>query len=594
MKLYVDKVRLIEGAYRGFSFPSVTATLEVQPSLEGVCIAIADAPIIVEIPTINEQLSCDVLNSNDGPNLLKAAISVAQEVLSYFDYPTERPAAILSQVTRPGSSVMDLQISCLTARAFVAALKFAWLALERAFAKRPPITLEHPSARSLVAQLRFDAPAGFNSKFILLEANNRQIPWIRIWRNIFQLGYGRHARLFDSSLSDATSKIGSALAGNKSATSTFLTNAGFPVVPSAVVASAEEALEQAKKIGLPVVVKPVSTEGGAGVFALLQDDAEIINAFNAAQKLSKQVLVERFFEGKDYRVHVVNNVVHGVVERQPASVVGDGKSTIDQLIKIVNRERKHATDDRQYLHAIQANEETQRVCALQRYVLSDIPPVGEFVRLSAICNVTTGGQPQEHSPDVMHADNKQLCIDAARQLRLDIAGVDLLIPDISVSWRESGAHICEINHKPQMFTSFFPALLESFFTGHGGKIPISLVLESGPDMPVSSALVTRLQGTHSSVCWVRNASQQGTNTTSPQRESVLHRAKQALLNVGTDALVVTLSGDLNINSGWPFNYCDELVLVPTEERSIERIEASGLYQEIIRTLKPERVTISGG
>ena len=591
MDLSVRKIRFLDGAYKGFTHPSVSVIVRVRVT-EDVAVKVNASQAIIEaIPQANEHLSEMAKNEHPARALLSAAVLITQEVLLHFDHLAERPPVTHAHSLGADHFTAHLQVSCLSARAFIAALDIAWIALKRLIQGEHSLNLSHPKLRTLISQLRADAPHGFNTKFLLLEAQNRQIPWMRIWANVFQLGYGCHARLFDSSVSDSTSKIGTTLAGNKTATNSVLRSAGFPAVKSTVVTSAQMAVEEAAKIGTPIVIKPASTEGGEGVFAMLYHDAEIIRAYDEAQKLSKVVLVEAFFEGKDYRVHVVNGKVHGVIERQPAAVIGDGKSSVAQLIAKVNRERELATDDRQYLHPIKADDETQRVCALQEYSLADVPPADTSVRLSAICNVATGGQPKELDLSAMHADNEKLCIDVAQLLRLDIAGVDLLIPDIGISWQESGAHICEVNHKPQMFTSFFPALLDSFFAQGNGKIPIYLVLEAGKERQVSYEQVNKLEALHDNVCWVTDDFSKVGASLIQERVPLMQAAKSALMRPDTEALLVTLSTSVAIQSGWPFGYCSCLIVVVAEEKDVASIKSTALYQEIVGTLKPEVIDV---
>jgi len=591
VELSVEKNRFIEGASQGFLYPSVMAVLHVQATSKGKLAGNLEHSLIAAIPHANAHLSEVAADDHQAEALLAATLLITHDILLYFDYPSERLPTFHSDDLGEHHCIASVQISCLSSRAFIAALKIAWSALQRAAKGGAPLDLKHPRLKSLVMQLRADAPQGFNTKHLLLEAQSRQIPWVRIWANTFQLGYGCYARLFDSSVSDSTSKIGTELVRNKIATNTFLMAAGFPVMTSKIVTSAEMAVQEAIKMSPPVVIKPVSTEGGVGVFALLYQESEIISAFEEAQKLSRMVIIEPFFEGKDYRVHVVNGKVHGIVERQPASVVADGTSSIAQLIVSINNERAQATDDRQYLHEIKLNAETERVCALQGYQLKDIPPANSEIRLSAICNVATGGQPIERDISVMHADNEALCIDVAQLLRLDIAGVDLMISDIGISWRESGAHICEVNHKPQMFTSFFPEFLESYFPASNGRIPIYLVMERDDESPVSKIMVKELEESYENVCWltdsvVRTHTYQGVNNV-----PLMQTAKSALMNTKTDAMVLTLSPSVSIETGWSFSHCDRLILVPHGKQTVQMMKETKLYQEIVSTLKPAKIDV---
>lgn len=78
----------------------------------------------------------------------------------------------------------------------------------------------------------------------------------------------------------------------------------------------------------------------------------------------------------------------------------------------------------------------------------------------------------------LHPDNARLCEQAARLLRLDIAGVDLLIPDYRQSWRVVGGAICEVNAQPQVgltYPQIYDCLFDHYLNGQG-RVPIYLIL----------------------------------------------------------------------------------------------------------------------
>ena len=66
---------------------------------------------------------------------------------------------------------------------------------------------------------------------------------------------------------------------------------------------------------------------------------------------------------------------------------------------------------------------------------------------------------------------------ATEALGLDLAGVDLLIPDITKSWMEIGARICEVNAQPQISSdSGTHAYILNRLIKAQGRIPIDVVL----------------------------------------------------------------------------------------------------------------------
>ena len=191
-----------------------------------------------------------------------------------------------------------------------------------------------------------------------------------------------------------------------------------------------------------------------------------------------QILVEKHVQGRDYRIQVVNCEVHGVLERVPGGVRGNGEDSVRTLLERQNHERETAEDDRRYLHTMLFDEEAKELLVDQHLDWNSVPAHGRFVRLRGACNVASGGVPLPVPLHKVHPDNLSLVLRAARVLRLDVAGVDLLIPDIEHSWLESGASICEVNAQPQMFSTLHKPMLASMFKGGNGRIPVVIIVES--------------------------------------------------------------------------------------------------------------------
>ena len=290
--------------------------------------------------------------------------------------------------------------------------------------------------RSLLTGLAPSGLAGFNTLHFLSAAHELGVPWTHLQGNVFQLGMGAKARWIDSSFTDVTPVISVGLARNKLQTASMLHLVGLPVPPHYFARSEDEAVQCAERLGYPVVVKPADLDGGKGVKANLRNPPSVRKAFSLAASLSRQVLVEKHVAGRDYRIQVVNGVVHGVLERVPGGVTGNGIDNVQLLLDKQNHERSIALDDRRFLHRMELDEEAEEELSAQRMARDSVPVSGQAVRLRGASNVTSGGVPVPVPVEEVHPDNLDLAIRAARALRLDVAGVDLLIPDIGYSWFE--------------------------------------------------------------------------------------------------------------------------------------------------------------
>lgn len=403
---------------------------------------------------------------------------------------------------------------------------------------------------------------GFNRRPFLAAAFDLRIPWAFLGGDCFQLGLGANSRWMDSSFTDATPVISTKMARNKLFASSILRLSGLPAPAHALAKSENEAVKIAEQLGYPVVVKPSNLDGGVEVKANLCTSASVRKAYVAASRVSKQVLVEKHVPGRDYRILVVNEVVHGVLERVPGGVTGNGVDTVRDLLNKQNYERKTAQDDRRYLHQIRDDEEAEEQMAAKGLDWKAVPEDGQFVRLRGVANVASGGVPVPVPLDQVHPDNLFLAQRAAKVLRLDVAGIDLLIPNIQKSWFECGAYICEINAQPQMHTTMHKPMLVSMFNGADGRIPVAIVISGRSEGRQVAAMMHRqLMGrcmnaglVSSGKVWI------GSNCVSRHCSGSFTGAKMLCHDPGVDAMIICVGDEQIMHRGWPVDSCNVLIV----------------------------------
>lgn len=419
------------------------------------------------------------------------------------------------------------------------------------------VELELPK---LLTALHRHAPTGSNIPYFLAAASELNIPVTEVIGRTLQFGQGKKARWLDSSFTDKTPHIGALIARNKSWASQVLHDAGFPVPPHSLVNSREQAVKVADKLGYPVVIKPADLDGGIAVSAGLQTAEEVSQAFDNAKKHSKNVMLEKHVPGRDYRLTVFNGELLWAIERVPAGVTGDGKNSVSQLLDILNRDPRRGDGIHASLKKIKLDTEALSILDANGKSKEYVPAQDEFVPLSRRANVSAGGVPISVMGRV-HPDNERLVVRATKLFELDISGVDLLISDISKSWLEVGASICEINGQPQLgsVTSahVYKEVLSSLIDGDG-RVPITVIFDpQGEDELANEVSKYSDKG----FC-VGYSGKQGvfvgeeciSNPLSP------YRAGQILLrDRRVEAIVIEISDDSLLKTGLPFDCINTLI-----------------------------------
>lgn len=355
----------------------------------------------------------------------------------------------------------------------------------------------HVAFQRIHAVLKPHAEAGFNNFFILDAAYAAGIPVFKPIRNLHVLGTGNKSQWLQSLVTAHTSFLGVQFAQDKQATASLLRASGLPASKHELVFNEDQALAAAERMGYPTVVKPADSDRGAGVAAGLKDANAVLAAFAAARKVSRNVLVECWHPGHTHRLTVQDGQVIRAVRRIAGGVTGDGASTIEQLVYLFQQTEQQKRFANRLGHSpLSLDDEALSLLHEQGLHPQSRPEAGQYIKLRRRDNVNAGGTNQElpiDTPAAIHPDNIQLAIDAARVMHLNFAGIDLITEDISRSWLEIGALICEVNARPQLggthLPALYPRLLERLFPQGATVHATMVVVPEG--MPVRKAAQTR-------------------------------------------------------------------------------------------------------
>jgi cyanophycin synthetase len=305
---------------------------------------------------------------------------------------------------------------------------------------------------------------GPSTRALVAEARRRNIPVQRLddsreraqlgrgtraLRSLLQLGYGKYQRHIWAPYISTESHLAADIALNKDLTYRLLRSAGLPVPRSIKIRDEEAALTAAVEIGYPVVLKPLDGNHGRGVGVNLQDETAVREHYPraAAETHTGTLLVEKFIPGNTYRVLVVGGRAVAVTEEVPAHVIGDGTHTLRQLVGLTNADPRRGHGSENLLVRIRMDDTAIALAQEQGYGPNDVPPAGRKVQLVRTAHISLGGISIDRTDEV-HPYNAMIAEQAAQVIGLQVAGIDLLAPDIARSVEETGGAICEVNAGP--------------------------------------------------------------------------------------------------------------------------------------------------
>ncbi|SKB88057.1 cyanophycin synthetase [Soonwooa buanensis] len=297
-------------------------------------------------------------------------------------------------------------------------------------------------------EIREQERLGPSTGSIVEEAVSRDIPWIRLGRNsLVQLGYGVNQQRFQATITGNTSSIAVDIACNKELTKKMLDDAAIPVPTGGLVSDVEQLESVIKKIGYPIVIKPLDGNHGRGQTINVTDWETAKIGLEHAQNVSRRVIVEKYVTGFDFRVLVINHKMVAAARRVPAHIIGDGENNIQYLIDLENQDPRRGYGHENVLTEIKVDKDTNELLEKLEYSLETIPQKGEIVYLKSTANLSTGGTSIDVT-EMVHPENITMMERISRIIGLDVCGVDVMAENLTQPLKESGGAILEVNAAP--------------------------------------------------------------------------------------------------------------------------------------------------
>ena len=408
---------------------------------------------------------------------------------------------------------------------------------------------------------------GPSTACIVDAATERRIPSIRLTTgNLVQLGYGSKQRRIWTAETDKTSAIAEHISSDKDLTKRLLTQCGVPVPKGPTVTTADEAWSVAQDIGLPVVLKPIDANHGRGVSLDLKTQAEVHAAFDIAlrEEENNEVIVEQFIVGEEHRLLVVGDKVVAASRGETVQIVGDGVSTVEQLIDSqVNTDPRRGLEEEFPLEKIILSEQGNIVLEIQKqgFEIQSVPAKGKVIVVQR-----TGNMANDVTDDV-HPQVADMAILAAKVVGLDIAGIDLVTPDVSRPLQEVNGAVVEVNAGPGLLMHLKPvvgqarpvgkAIVEQLFKDtDSGRIPVVGVMGSHQTTELSKiiAWLLELSGKHTGLACADGLYLDQRHVVSKDART-FELGQRLLINRVLDAAVFESSGMQLMDEGLAYDRC---------------------------------------
>ena len=426
-------------------------------------------------------------------------------------------------------------------------------------------------------ELRESERLGPSTASIVNEAIARDIPWIRLNKSsLIQLGYGKNQVRFRATMTEKTNSIAVDIACNKEETKRLLQDAAIPVAQGVTITSAEELPDAIRKVGYPMVFKPLDGNHGKGATINVMHEDAAREAFEYAKAYSRRIIVERFITGYDFRILVINHQMVAAALRVPAHVKGNGQSTVQQLIDKENEDPRRGYGHENVLTEITVDRDTLDLLEKKGYNLETVVPNGEIVYLKSTANLSTGGTSIDVT-DLVHPQNVFVAERISRVIGLDICGIDIMAQNLTQPLTETGGVVLEVNAAPGFRMHLAPSeglprnvaapVIDMLYPpGKSARIPIIAVTGTNGKTTTTRLIAhlvksngTRVGFTTSDGIYVQNNLLEQGDTTGPVSAEFILRDPTVEF-----AVLETARGGI-LRAGLGFNKCDIGVVTNVQE-----------------------------
>lgn len=378
----------------------------------------------------------------------------------------------------------------------------------------------------------------------------------KIFNGVYLFGLGINSEFYRLTSPQSDSHFGTTISRDKHLSKIFFQKAGAPVADSWLIRTLDDLDSVIKQEPFPCVLKPLDGDNARGLVLSIVDQEQLKSSVRQAlAKENKVVMVEREITGYNVRLLIARGHLIAAVRGVRPYVVGNGKDTIEQLLKIENLHRKLQQDQGARINLIQYDES---YLSKQGFKLSSQLEFGQLIYVRGTAHGNLGGG-AEIVTDSLHPTIVNDALRIANRFQLSLVGIDYITPDCTLPSSESGGVFLEINSfpslKPLWMLSEEQQLNAAAKIFHNSLEQAKVVIVVSEDLPSFELLAKKLSVTTENKVIIH-----GTNLYLIERGEIkLQRypKKQSILEYlffssSFDEVVFVMSETEIINDGVPF------------------------------------------
>jgi cyanophycin synthetase len=294
-----------------------------------------------------------------------------------------------------------------------------------------------------------------------------RVKYSKNFNRLYTIGVGKDSQIIEFMSSSKDSKIAKQIQKDKWSSNLIIERLGIPTPKWQVIDTPEQIEEVWDKYEKPVVIKPTGLTAGNGVSTGINTIEQAQEAFNIAKEKTKKhigiswqqkVMIQEQVSGDDYRLLVIDGKLEVTTKRIPAFIVGDGKSTIKELIEQTNKDpRRDTSKPTHILKPIKIDPPLLKLLAERGLTLSSVPRRDEKIVVRKVASMSQGGITEDFT-DHVGPEIKYIVESIAQSIHAFVIGADILCKDISKPLTKDNGGIIEINTKPEAYLNLYPVI----------------------------------------------------------------------------------------------------------------------------------------